>query len=114
MGDQISQADQNSQMQAAATVTNINKTNEESSKLVKAKNSILIDKDSIYHNQLKEIESKEKLLLTRSRMLQIAQDRNSYKTKVLYTLMAILIVILIINLVIWSMRGKRGGNSSNK
>ena len=47
-------------------------------------------------------------------MLQIAQDRNSYKTKVLYTLMAILVVILIINLIIWAMRGKRGGNSSNK
>ena len=92
----------------------IKNTSTNAATLVQNKNSILIEKDGIYHNQLKEIDNKEKLLLTRSRMLQIAQDRNSYKTKVLYTLMAILIVILIINLIIWAMRGKRGGNSSNK
>ena len=99
---------------ANVLTTEITTTNTESTNLVQNKNSILIEKDGIYHNQLKEIENKEKLLLTRSRMLQIAQDRNSYKTKVLYTLMAILVVILIINLIIWAMRGKRGGNSSNK
>jgi hemin uptake protein HemP len=98
----------------AAITQSISDRNTSSATLVQGKNAILLEKDGIYNNQLKEIESKEKLLLTRSRMLQIAQDRNSYKTKVLYTLMAILVVILIINLIIWAMRGKRGGNSSNK
>lgn len=108
--DLNTQSNQNAQAITGA----IQNTSTNAATLVQNKNSILIEKDGIYHNQLKEIENKEKLLLTRSRMLQIAQDRNSYKTKVLYTLMAILVVILIINLFIWAMRGKRGGNSSNK
>lgn len=103
-----------SKQNADAITQSITDTNTDATTIVQNKNAILIEKDGIYHNQLKEIENKEKLLLTRSRMLQIAQDRNSYKTKVLYTLMAILVVILIINLIIWAMRGKRGGNSSNK
>lgn len=45
------------------------------------KNKELIDKQKIQFEQLKEIQDKEKLLLTRSRMLQISQDRNSYKKK---------------------------------
>jgi len=114
MSGEISQLNDKSKANAAAIAQSIIDTNTNSATLVQNKNSILIEKDGIYHNQLKEIENKEKLLLTRSRMLQIAQDRNSYKTKVLYTLMAILVVILIINLIIWAMRGKRGGNSSNK
>lgn len=108
--DLNTQSNQNTE----AVTGEIKNTSTNAATLVQNKNSILIEKDGIYHNQLKEIDNKEKLLLTRSRMLQIAQDRNSYKTKVLYTLMAILIVILIINLIIWAMRGKRGGNSSNK
>lgn len=110
----ITDFEKKSEANNAAIQQSINDTNTGAAELVQNKNSILIEKDGIYHNQLKEIENKEKLLLTRSRMLQIAQDRNSYKTKVLYTLMAILMVILIINLIIWAMRGKRGGNSSNK
>lgn len=113
MSEVISDLQNQSTQNANAIMQNIQDINNESATLIQNKNATLIEKDGIYHNQLKEIENKEKLLLTRSRMLQIAQDRNSYKTKVLYTLMAILIVILIINLIIWSMRGKRGGNSSS-
>ena len=114
MADVVTDLNTNSEQNANEMTEEIQETNTNSTTLVQNKNTILIEKDGIYHNQLKEIENKEKLLLTRSRMLQIAQDRNSYKTKVLYTLMAILVVILIINLIIWAMRGKRGGNSSNK
>ena len=114
MSGVVADLNTNSKQNADAITESIKNTNTNAATLVQNKNSILIEKDGIYHNQLKEIENKEKLLLTRSRMLQIAQDRNSYKTKVLYTLMAILVVILIINLIIWAMRGKRGGNSSNK
>ena len=45
------------------------------------KNQELLQKQKIQLNQLKEIEDKEKLLLTRARMLQISQDRNAYKKK---------------------------------
>ena len=71
---------------------------------INTKNKTLLQKQQIQDSQMKEIENKEKLLLTRARMLQISQDRNSYKTKVIYTLLAILIVIFIINLFIWSLK----------
>ena len=74
------------------------------------KNTTLTEKQQIQDSQMKEIENKEKLLLTRARMLQISQDRNSYKTKIIYTLLAILIVIFIINLFIWSLK-KKGSNA---
>jgi Fe2+ transport system protein B len=65
------------------------------------KNQELVNKQNIQIAQLKEIQDKEKLLLTRSRMLQIAQDRNSYKKKIIYTLLAIIFGIFILILVIY-------------
>ena len=65
------------------------------------KNQELIDKQRIQHEQLKEIEDKEKLLLTRSRMLQISQDRNSYKKKIIYTLIAVIFAIFLLCLVLY-------------
>jgi hypothetical protein len=63
------------------------------------KNNELANKKNIQLDQLKEIEDKEKLLLTRSRMLQIAQDRNAYKKKIIYTLIAAIFIIFIFTLV---------------
>jgi hypothetical protein len=79
-------------------------TNNAATTEIKSKNDTLLEKQIIQDSQMKEIENKEKLLLTRARMLQISQDRNSYKTKIIYTLLAILIVIFIINLFIWSLK----------
>jgi predicted PurR-regulated permease PerM len=66
-----------------------------------AKNSNLQTKEQIQLDQLKEIQEKEKLLLTRSRMLQISQDRNSYKKKIIYSLIALIFAIFIITIVIY-------------
>ena len=65
------------------------------------KNDELYKKQQIQLNQLKEIEDKEKLLLTRSRMLQISQDRNSYKKKIIYSLIALIFAIFIFTLVMY-------------
>ena len=94
----------------ADTKTMTNKTNtimssnDAATTEINTKNRTLLEKQQIQDSQMKEIENKEKLLLTRARMLQISQDRNSYKTKIIYTLLAILIVIFIINLFIWSLK----------
>lgn len=50
-------------------------------------------------NQMDLLEKKRRLLLTRNRMLQLSQDRNIYKQKVIYTLLAIIIACFIIILV---------------
>ena len=65
------------------------------------KNDELYKKQQIQLNQLKEIEDKEKLLLTRSRMLQISQDRNAYKKKIIYSLIALIFAIFIFTLVMY-------------
>jgi hypothetical protein len=70
-------------------------------KELELKNQELYQKYVIQLNQIKEIDDKEKLLLTRSRMLQIAQDRNSYKKKIIYTLIALIFALFIITLVVY-------------
>ena len=65
------------------------------------KNDELYKKQQIQLNQLKEIEDKEKLLLTRSRMLQISQDRHAYKKKIIYSLIALIFAIFIFTLVMY-------------
>ena len=52
-------------------------------------------------NQAKEIEDKEKILLTRSRMLQISQDRISYRKKIIYSLLAVVFAIFIIMITLY-------------
>jgi len=64
-------------------------------------NNELENRKNLQMNQIREIEEKEKLLLTRARMLQISQDRNSYKKKIIYTLIAVIFGIFILTLVIY-------------
>jgi len=66
-----------------------------------SKNETIIKKERIQQQLLKEIESKEKLLLTRSRMLQISQDRNSYKKLLIYYFTASAFMLSIIILFIY-------------
>jgi len=75
--------------------------NDDASDDITQKNNDLLEKQNIEMNQLKEIQEKEKLLLTRSRMLQIAQDRNSYKKKIIYTLIALIFLIFIFTLALY-------------
>jgi hypothetical protein len=76
------------------TINNIQQMNLSLSD-IESKNSAIRDKQIRQIEQLKEIEDKEKLILTRSRMLQISQDRNSYKKKVIYSLIALILFIFI-------------------
>ena len=68
---------------------------------LQSKDQEILDKQQLQINQLKEIEDKERLLLTRARMLQIAQDRNSYKKKIIYTFIALIFAIFILTLVLY-------------
>ncbi len=55
-------------------------------------------------NQIVQIQDKSQIALTRSRMLEIAQERNIFARKLYYTLIAFIIFILVITLVIYSMK----------
>ena len=78
---------------------------------ITSKNAELQKKQMIQLNQLKEIEDKEKLLLTRSRMLQIAQDRNAYKKKIIYSLIAVIFALFIFTIFIYVLYSKKGSNN---
>ena len=77
------------------------------------KNKELEEKQMIQLNQMKEIQDKEKLLLTRSRMLQISQDRNSYKKKIIYSLLAVVFAIFILALVMYVLFTRKGSMAAN-
>lgn len=63
-----------------------------------AKNLVLAQKQIRQKEQEAEIAEKAQLVLTRSRMLQLAEERNIYKKKIIYTLLAVILLILIITL----------------
>ncbi len=65
---------------------------------IEIKNSLLTEKQTRQTQQLAEIEEKNKLILTRSRMLQLSQERNIFKKKIIYTLIAVILLLLIITL----------------
>jgi hypothetical protein len=79
------------------------------------KNQNLIDKNEINLEQEKAIVDKNKLFLTRSRMLQVSRDKNAYKLKIIYTLLALILLIFTASLGVYIFFRKKGGkgNSGN-
>ena len=71
------------------------------------KNQLLMEKNNINLEQEKAIQDKQKLLLTRARMLQLSRDKNAYKLKIIYTLIAIILVIFTIVLGVYSFPKKK-------
>ena len=94
------------------TINNIQQMNLSLSD-IESKNSAIRDKQMRQIEQLKEIEDKEKLILTRSRMLQISQDRNSYKKKVIYSLIALILFIFIGTIMTYVLFIRKAGMAKN-
>ena len=70
-------------------------------------NQLLMKKNKINNEQEKAIQDKQKILLTRARMLQLSRDKNAYKLKIIYTLIAFILVIFTIVLFIYSFYKKQ-------
>jgi len=69
---------------------------------IEKKARILEDKQKQIFGQSKEIEEKVKLLDTRNRMLQLSIDRNIYKKKLIYSLLAVIIGLVVLMLFFYS------------
>lgn len=89
-----------------STATGINNA---TTQAIAMKNANLIEKNKINIEQEKAIIDKQKLFLTRARMLQVSRDKNSYKLKIIYTLLALIIFIFIASIGIFTFL-KKGGN----
>lgn len=75
--------------------------------------NFVTDKYNSMLSQATEVDEKEKQVLTRSRMLQIAQERNIFARKLFYTLVAVIALILVLTLFIYSYKGFKGRNANN-
>ena len=53
------------------------------------------------------LEKKRNILLTRNRMLQLSQDRNYYKQKVIYTLISLIFTCIILVLMGYTLFNRR-------
>ena len=71
------------------------------------RNKELQNTRDIESDQIKEIAAKEKLFLTRERTLQIIKERNSYKKKVIYTLIAFIFGIILLIALIYIFYNKK-------
>ncbi len=72
-----------------------------------AKNLVLAQKQLRQKEQEAEIADKTQLVVTRARMLQLAEERNMYKKKIIYTLLAVVLLILIITLTTYAFFSKQ-------
>jgi hypothetical protein len=63
-------------------------------------------KENRINQQLLDLEDKNRLVLTRSRMLEIAQERNIFARKMFYSLIALIIFIIVVTLVIYTYNSK--------
>ncbi len=66
----------------------------------------IAQKETRILQQQADIDDKSRLILTRSRMLEIAQERNIFARKMFYTLIAVIIFIIVITLVIYTSKSK--------
>ena len=66
----------------------------------------LLDKEARIDQLTLDLNDKSKLVLTRSRMLEIAQERNIFARKMFYSLIALIIFIIVVTLVIYTYKTK--------
>jgi VIT1/CCC1 family predicted Fe2+/Mn2+ transporter len=69
--------------------------------MLQQQNEQLEDKRLRNEIQLNAIEAKKNVINTRARMLQIAQENNVYKQKIIYTLIAFIFAVFIAILVMY-------------
>lgn len=75
--------------------------------LLKQQNEQLNNKRLRNQIQLNAIEAKKNIINTRARMLQIAQENNVYKQKIIYTLVAFIFAVFIAILVMYTFYSKK-------
>lgn len=76
-------------------------------RLLQQQNQQLNNKRMRNEIQLNAIEAKKNIINTRARMLQIAQENNVYKQKIIYTLIAFIFAVFIAILVMYVFYSKK-------
>lgn len=95
--DQLQQMKSNLMTQISQYKANISRQQT----VINNKESELHEKMERAKKQKEEIEYKKNLISTRNRMLQLSQEKNIYKQKVIYSLIAVIIFITLMMLVLY-------------
>ena len=69
--------------------------------LIQQKDQELYRKMTQHKYQQHELDYKRQLMETRNRMLQLSQEKNVYKTKVIYSLISIILLLVIVVLAVY-------------
>lgn len=86
---------------------------ERQSKEINEKENEINKKNEQIYGQSEQIESKKRLMETRNRMLQLSIEKNRYKKKVIWTLLAFVIAILAIMLFTYAILNKKKMSTGN-
>ena len=95
------------------SVENASGINDSITDAIGQKNLNLLEKNKINLEQEKAIVDKERLFYTRARMLQVSRDRNAFKLKIIYTLLALIILIFVASLGIYIFFKNKKGTKVN-
>jgi len=79
---------------------------QETSQTIDEYRRTLRNNHKLFERYSKDIQDKMQLVATRDRMLQLSQERNMYKKKVIYVLFSIIIALLIAVISTYSIYGK--------
>ena len=90
------------ELQKSAT-EDINKTAED----IENYKQTLKNNNNLFQKYTNDIQNKMQLVATRDRMLQLSQERNIYKKKVIYVLFSIIITLLIAVVSAYTFFGKK-------
>ena len=67
----------------------------------------LMASEQILHQYSRNIQKKMQVVATRDRMLQLSQERNVYKKKVIYILFSVIIALLVALISAYTIFGKK-------
>ena len=68
--------------------------------------SVLSNNEKLFKQYNENIKQKRDLIATRDRMLQLSQERNIYKKKMIYVLLSIIIALVVMVIAIYSIFSK--------
>jgi hypothetical protein len=74
---------------------------------IEQQRNVLDSNNSAFTSYAGQIQNKMELLATRDRMLQLSQERNVYKKKVIYILFAVIIALLVAIIAAYTFFGKK-------
>lgn len=106
-GNKAIQALMEAQNNLARTHSNLQAEMQVLAESIDKERQVLNSNNSAFSQYANKIRDKMELLATRDRMLQLSQERNVYKKKVIYVLFAVIITLIVAGISVYTFLGKK-------